>query len=79
MSSISPDADAMRWDEVREHLRLTTGEIALAHRGFGNKFGTPQVMMNPDDGVLVGAEDDVVVLTRANSKSFEIDVDNGRE
>ncbi len=79
MSSISPDADAMRWDEVREHLRLTTGEIALAHRGFGNKFGTPQVMMNPDDGVLVGAVDDVVVLTRANSKSFEIDVDNGRE
>ena len=79
MSSISASAEALRWADVRNHLRETTGEIALAHRGFGDKFGTPQVMMNPDDEVLIGPSDDVVVLTRMNSKIFEIDVDNGRE
>lgn len=79
MSNLFSDGTVKRWDEVRDHLRVTTGEIALAHRGFGNKFGTPQVMMNPDDEVLVAPTDDVVVLTRMNSKIFEIDIDNGRE
>ena len=79
MSTISPGTEAMRWAEVRDQLRQTTGEIALAHRGFGNKFGTPQVMMNPDDEVLVASTDDVVVLTRTNAKNFETDIDNGRE
>lgn len=67
------------WAEIRDQLRVTTGEIAIAHRGSGNKLGVPQVTMNPDDNFRVSTSDDVVVLTRIDSRFTHIDLDNGRE
>lgn len=60
-------------------MRLSTGEIALAHRGVQNNLGVPQVTMNPDDGLKVTTSDDVVVLTQIDSRGAVIEMDDGRE
>ncbi len=60
-------------------MRLSTGEIALAHRCVQNNLGVPQVTMNPDDGLKVTTSDDVVVLTQIDSRFTFVEMDDGRE
>jgi hypothetical protein len=62
---------------MRDHLRITTGEIAIALRTFDDFSGLPKVMMNPADDVEISPKDDVVVLTRLHSRV--IHSDEGRE
>jgi hypothetical protein len=77
VASLSSENTVNSWAEVRETLRNTTGEIALALRGFDDVSGIPRVTMNPEDDVLVASHDDVVVLTRLQSTTVESD--DGRE
>ena len=64
---------------MRNQLRITTGEIAMAHRGSGNRLGVPQVTNNPADHLRVSPSNDVVVLTRVDSRLTYVEMDGGRE
>jgi hypothetical protein len=59
--------DQFVWSEIRDELRESTGEIALAVRTFDENQGLPQVTINPNDSSSVSIKDDVVVLTRLHS------------
>lgn len=79
LSDIYSDGGEKSWADVRERLRITSGEIALAHRTVENGFGGPQVKMNPDDDVVVSPSDDIVVLTRVDARVSLVEIDEGHE
>lgn len=64
-ASLLLDADQeLTWAIIRDHLRNSTGEIAIALRIFDSGSENASVIMNPRDEQIVGRFDDVVVLTK---------------
>jgi hypothetical protein len=67
INEVMSGRDQFVWSEIRDELRESTGEIALAVRTFDENQGLPQVTINPNDSSSVSIKDDVVVLTRLHS------------
>jgi hypothetical protein len=77
ISGVSSERSFEQWADVRDFLRTSTGEIAIALRGFDRQSGIPRVTMNPKDDAQISLDDDVVVLTRLNIAAIQSD--DGRE
>jgi uncharacterized protein (DUF4415 family) len=77
ISGVSSERSFEQWADVRDFLRTSTGEIAIALRGFDRQSGIPRVTMNPKDDAQISLDDDVVVLTRLNIAVIQSD--DGRE
>jgi hypothetical protein len=66
---ITNRSEAVTWEQLREELRRTTGEIAIAARFINTAIGTPYVEMNPKGELTLLPDDDVIVLTRLYSEN----------
>jgi hypothetical protein len=54
----------VRWAHLRLQLAQTTGEIALGFRRVSN--GDPLVVLNPDSGLTMEVNDEVVILSKCD-------------